>query len=663
MAGRFTPGSILPAMSGITGLWNLDDAPVERSVLSAMSGALRHRGPDGAHCGVAGTAAFAVQHTWIRAEEVGERQPLTGARSGAMIAFDGRLDNREDLLKALRLDTEASDARVALAAYDAWGEECPARLLGDFAFAVFDTRHRRLMLARDAIGIRPLYYFRGPRLFAFASEIKGIVAHPDVAVRPEEDGIADLMMLGTRPLDRQDVTCFAGISSLVPAHVAIVTPDRITVRRYWDFDTRRAMRLSFDEAIDAFRERFSTAVKRRLRSARPVAVSVSGGLDSSSIFCAADRLVRTGEAPCPSIRGISYIGAEGSAADERRFIEAIEQHTGTAIDQFPINAHASVRSHARDQVRAIEVPFLDTMWGLTSELHRRTTATGGRVLLLGLWGDQVFFSTAYLADLASRLRWREIRRHTREYVRHFGPEETRVLTRRIAFDFVRQFVPRPLVGPLKRARLAVCGRRRRKPWFSDEFLTRALRFEGEPATIGDGFHSAYARAIYLETRSKYHVHCMEWNNKSAARNGVEVAFPCLDRDLLELLMAVPGEIQNRGGIPRAQLREAMSGVLPDLIRHRAGKGDFTAVANSAVAKAAPLLTEGLTAESLAVRAGYLDPARLPAEVSRVSDQLEGPNCANSWDIADLLGLELWFQVFCPGLSGSVRHAEQEARFP
>jgi asparagine synthase (glutamine-hydrolysing) len=648
-------------MSGIAGLWNLDGAPVDRAVLSAMSRTLRHRGPDGEHSATVGTAGFAVQHSWIRAEEIGEKQPLIGVQRGTMIAFDGRLDNRDALLDALELDRTISDGRIVLAAYDAWGDHCAGRLLGDFAFAVFDERQRRLLLVRDAIGIRPLYYRHGPRLLAFASEIKAILAHPDVAVRPDEDGIADLMMLGTRPLDRQDVTCFAGISALPPAHAAIVTPDRMTVRRYWDFDTARALRLTFDETVEAFREYFFTAVKRRLRSLRPVAISVSGGLDSSSIFCTADRLVRAGAAPCPSIRGISYLGAEGTAADERRFIEAIERHTGSPIEQFPIHPHAVMHSTARDQVHAIEVPFLDTMWGLTCELHRRTTGAGSRVLLLGLWGDQVLFSPAYLADLASRFRWTGIRRHTREYLRHFGPQETRVLTRRIAFDFVRQFVPRPLVGPMKRARLAVAGRRRRKPWFSDEFLARALRFEAQPATIGAGFHSAYARAIYLETRSKYHVHCMEWNNKSAARNGVEVAFPCLDRDLLELLMAVPGEIQNRGGVPRAQLREAMNGILPDVVRNRAGKGDFTAVANSAVAKAAPLITTGLTPTSLAVRFGYLDPERLPAEVARVTEYLEGPDCVNSWDIADLLGLELWFQVFCAGLSGSARHAEEEAR--
>ena len=128
------------------------------------------------------------------------------------------------------------------------------------------------------------------------AEIKGLLAHPDVPLRPDDGGLADFLMLGARPMDRQDVTCFAGISALVPAHVAIVTPTGATTHRYWDFDTGRALRLgSFDEYAEAFREHFAEAVRRRTRSRSGVAVSVSGGLDSSSVFCQAEQLRRAGK--------------------------------------------------------------------------------------------------------------------------------------------------------------------------------------------------------------------------------------------------------------------------------------------------------------------------------------------------------------------------------
>lgn len=638
-------------MSGIVGLWNLDGAPADKGILSAMNQTLRHRGPDGEGYRLASPVGFAAQHMWVTPEEIGEVQPLVNRGGGVMLVFDGRLDCRPELLNALRLPPAASDAACALAAYEEWDEDFATHLNGDFALAIFDEPRNRLLLARDSIGIRPLYYFRSERLFAFASEIKALIAHADVPIRPEDDGIADLMMLGCRPLDRQEVTCFAGVAALVPAHVAVVAPERTLIRRYWDFDTGRAVKFaSFDEYVEAFRERFSAAVSRRLRSAHPVTVSISGGLDSSSVFCQGQALLRSGQAGCAELAGISYTGADGGDADERKYLRAVEVRCGVAIEQFPIEPNVGLPRSIRDQVHAIEVPFLDYMWGLTSELHRRTAGRGSRVLLSGIWGDQVLFSQAYLADLVWRFAWGEIGRHTREWARYVGAAEARVLKWRIAADVVRHFVPTPLVGPLKRARLVVFGRKRKKRWFSDAFLQRALRFEAQPATIGNGFHSAHARSIYLEARSKYHVQCMEWNNKAAALHGLDVAFPFLDRDLLAFLLAAPGEIQNRNGVPRALLREAMRGVLPELVRARMGKADFTAVANRSVARGASMLTGALSSDSLAVRFGYLDPQRLESEVAQLFEYLEGPDCLNSWDLADLLGLELWLQVFCPSIS-------------
>src|SRR5260221_484061 len=156
-------------MSGIVGLWNLDGRPVDEAVLARMSATLAHRGPDGEGRRLCGPAGLACQHVWVTSEEVGEVQPLVG-RTGAALVMDGRLDNREELLPALDLPRSSSDAACALSAYETWGERFAERLNGDFALAVYDERAQRLLLVRDAIGIRPVYYFRSGRMFAFASE-------------------------------------------------------------------------------------------------------------------------------------------------------------------------------------------------------------------------------------------------------------------------------------------------------------------------------------------------------------------------------------------------------------------------------------------------------------------------------------------------------------
>lgn len=618
-----------------------------------MSASLSHRGSDGEGQRIDGPVGFACQHRWVTLEEIGERQPLVG-RGGVMLIMDGRLDNRDELLPLLRLPGSVSDATFALAAYEAWQDGFAERLNGDFALAVFDLSRQRLLLVRDSIGMRPLYYFRSDRLFAFASEIKALLAHPDIPLRPDAEGIADYMLTCSRPLDRQDITCFAGISALPPAHFAVSTVKQTVTRRYWDFDVDRPIRLrSFNEYVEAFRERFAEAVRRRIRSAYPVAVAVSGGLDSSSIFCQAERLRRSGATNCPAVAGISHPGAEGSDADESRYLADIERDYGVEIQRFAIEPLIGLVQGADEQIRASEAPLIEYMWGRSRELHQRAAAGGARVLLTGDWGDQVLFSSTYLVDLFHQFRWREIRRHTREYSRWVGAAEARVLTRRFPVDLARNDMPRRLVSPLKWARRRLLGVDRPKPWFSDAFLRRGLRFASRPATIGDGFHSAQARSIYLEARSKYHVHVMEWHNKIGALLGLDAAVPFLDRELLAFLMAIPGEVQNQNGVPRGLLREAMRGVLPESVRTRRGKADFSYIVNRGVAQDLSVISQTLSSDSLGVGLGYVDAARLAPAVARWSaDGFAGPDCENSWDLADLFGLEVWLHVFLAQRSGS-----------
>ena len=635
-------------MSGIVGLFNLDGRPADDALLARMSATLRHRGPDGEGRRLAGAAGLAQQRMWVTPEEVGEVQPLVGA-SGALLVMDGRMDNRDELLGALPLGPTASDAECALAAYDAWGDRFAERLNGDFAIAVWDTPRQRLLLVRDALGVRPLYYFRSDRLCAFASEIKALLAHPDIPARPDDEGLADYLLVSSRPIERQDITCFEGISAVVPAHRVVVTTERLTTERYWDFDRGRVLRLaSFGEYVEAFHERFSEAVRRRCRAVHPVAVSVSGGLDSSSIWCQAETLRRAGRAAAPAVLGVSYVGAEGTAADEQRYLRDIERAYGVAFERIPVEPLVGAADGVEEQARAVEAPFADYLWGVTREMDARVRAAGSRVLLSGHWGDELLFSPEYLVDLVRRLAVRQVLRHTRVYERYFGREEVGVIRRRLVLDVARQFVPRALVPPLKALRRRIAPAERPRPWFADAFLRRALRFANRPVDLGGGFHSVHARTVYLEARSKYHVHCMEWNNKCAALHGLDAAFPYLDRDLIAFLMAAPGEVQHRDGVPRALLREAMAGVLPEPVRARTWKADFSASANRGIVRDLDQVTARLLHGSRAARFGYLDEGRLAAALPALSAELAGPECLAAWDLTDLFALDVWLQIFFGG---------------
>jgi asparagine synthase (glutamine-hydrolysing) len=636
-------------MSGIAGAWNLDGRPMAADVLSAMSRTLRHRGRDGEGRRLAGSVGLSCQHLWVTPEEQGEHQPIVARQeaSGAMLVLDGRIDNREEIIGALALKRygAVSDATCVLAAYEAWGDGFPAHLNGDFAVAIFDPRNQRLVLARDAIGIRPLYYFHSPRLFAFASEIKALLAHPDITPRPDDEGLADFMLVGSRPLDHQDLTCFRGISSVVPAHLVSVTPHALGRTRYWDFDTTRQLRFhNFEDYVEAFHGLFADAVKRRTRSAHPVAISVSGGLDSSSVFCQAETLRRFPGSSIPALIPLSYV-SDRHETDEQHFLAEIEARFGMQIDRFPIEPLTGLVRGAEEQVAAIEAPFVDYMWDVTRELQTRAAAGGARTLLSGQWGDQMLFSPAYLVDLLRRGAWPSIWRHTKAYGRYFGDEETSRRRRLLLFDACRELVPRSIATPLKWLRLRLFERRAPKGWFAPAFLKGALAHRYRLATFEHPFHSAHARAVYIEARSKYQVQCMEWNNKTGALHGLDMACPFLDRDLIAFLMAIPGEVHARDGVARVLLREAMSGVLPEPIRARTWKSDFTAFVNMGLSQDAAVILRTLNAECLGVRFGYLDAGRLAPELARLAASLDSADCENSWDLADTYSLEMWLRVF------------------
>ena len=277
-------------------------------------------------------------------------------------------------------------------------------------------------------------------------------------------------------------------------------------------------------------------------------------------------------------------------------------------------------------------------------------------MLSGHWGDQMLFSAAYLIDLLRRGGWRTIWRHTKEYARYFGEEEAAMRRRLLLVDAVRYHVPRAIAPPLKWLRLRVFDRRRPKRWFSPRFLAAAQRHRYRLATFERRFHSAHAQAVYIEARSKYHVQCMEWNTKVAALYGLDVSFPFLDRDLIAFLMAIPGEVHARDGVPRILLREAMRDILPESIRTRIWKTDFTRFVNHGVREDGLAILESMSADCLGVRFGFLDANRLAPELSRLASMLNTADCVDSWDLADTYGLEMWLQVFW-GPKGSVHEAQ------
>jgi asparagine synthase (glutamine-hydrolysing) len=269
-------------MSGICGLFNLDDRPVSEPELAAMTAMLKKRGPDATrlwHNGPIG-----MGHTLLATtpELLFERQPYEHTETGYVITADVRLDNREELIAALTPGREPGsigDAELILTAYLNWGEACLDRLLGDFAFALWDPRIKKLFCARDHSGMRQLYYhYTQAKRFVFATDARAILVLPQVPYRINEGRVADFLVGELEWIDYTS-TFFEEVFRLPPGHKATISPAGLSVSEYWrpapvpDFES-----WTDREYKEGFLEVFTQAVDARLRvPAGAVGSMLSGG--------------------------------------------------------------------------------------------------------------------------------------------------------------------------------------------------------------------------------------------------------------------------------------------------------------------------------------------------------------------------------------------------
>jgi len=569
---------------------------------------------------------------------------LDGARvhgaAAAQCVFEGRLDNRRELLRALAdhpgVSPECPDQALVLAAYCRFGEAFPERLSGEFAAGICDHRLNRLVLARDRLGVRPLCYARVRETVIFASSARALLAYPGLQAVPDDVTLADFILY-FRSSDTLSRTFFRDVHSLPPAHILMATPAGVTIRRYFDFDTGRSIRLpAFRDYAAAFHDVFVESVRRRVRSPRPVAVAVSGGLDSSYIFCVAGRLLKEDPGLCPGVLGYNFSGDAGGSSDERAFVQALEDESGARIER--IGQRSGFMDCAEDDVRAVESPMVD---GLARQsragMEAMRRAEVGR-LLTGHWGDQLLSDSHYLLDLVRSRQWRLLRQHAGGW-----DVDAWRLAGRVVRGLAARHLPAPLTAAARRAR----GRAEapwRMPWFTARFR-RLLRERAghQPLPSIDGRH--HAAAIYRESRLPYHVQCLEWNARVAGAHGLEISFPFLDCDLIQFLMSIPGEMQSHDGVPRALMREAMRAIVPEAIVSRRDKGEFTHLANEGVARDFPVIRDLLGEHALSVQLGYLDGPILASHLDRWRSGLASArNAVLANRIVDLCGFELFLRV-------------------
>lgn len=369
-------------MCGIVGVLYRDpERPVERPLLEAMLAKLAHRGPDGEGVLIDGNFGMGIRRLAIVDLETGD-QPIFNEDERIGLVFNGEIYNQQELRSELEASGHAfrsrSDTEVLVHGYESWGMDLPARLNGMFAFCLWDRADRRVILARDRVGIKPLYVYSDGTVTAWASEIKALLVLPNIAPEVDEEALLDFLSLGYVPGPR---TLFRGIRKMQPATITSLWNERVTTKTYWHLHFAPAAQPAsvWHEEIRAL---VDSAVKAQLMSDVPLGAFLSGGIDSSSIV---STMKRVGVEKI-STYAIGF-GAEDGFHDELPKARAIADALGT--NHHEIVVRPDVAELIFPLITSLDEPITDTSF-IVTYLVSRLASEGVKVILSGVGGDEVF---------------------------------------------------------------------------------------------------------------------------------------------------------------------------------------------------------------------------------------------------------------------------------
>ncbi len=509
---------------GIAGFLNAGGPQLPAGAADWLASALEHRSAPiaagQAFVRTAGRGALAVS-----AQRGGPS--CIAVSEGLIVVAHARLDD----CAAARIIADApcprrEAARLIAAAYRRWGADCVEFLEGEYAFAVLDGAAGRLFCARDPVGTRPLCYCEGDGRTAFASDVRGLLCDPAIRPTPARSAVAAFL---DGDLSDPQGTVYDGIRRLPPGCTLDVRNGVARVARFHDFaEVPPAPPASDGEHLEAFRHAFVSAVRNRMPTDGPVALSLSGGLDSSAIACVASRQRR---APDQTLIAVSRVFPNHPAIDERRYIDAVlaaGAFESVLVVEDPTAGVARIAAlveHFRQPFDAPGMPFNAVVLDVA-----RSRGVG--MLLCGHGGDEtVSHGTHHITDLVRSGQTRRLLAEAPGLVLNMG------------------LSPRTV--------MRLVGRSLRHP-------RRAVPADGQQRL-------AHLQGYEVGRRA----HALETLDLLATAYDVEVRFPMMDRRLMELCLSLPGHLKARHGWTRCVVRRGLDGELPPRVQWRTDKADFT----------------------------------------------------------------------------------------
>lgn len=569
-------------MSGIAGIIHFDGAPAAAGLVEAMTSAMSHRGPDGIEHWVNGSVALGQCMLRTTPESLEERQPLVNEDETLVLVMDGRVDNWEDLRRELlgrgAVLRDRSDAELVLRAYEVWGRECLPHIDGDFALVIWDARRHEAFCARDRMGHKPFHYHWDGNTLSFASDLRAILALPWVKQEPNEGLLAEFLVW---KFQSRDETLWGGILRLMAAHRMVATGREPQLECYWTPDLWAALPFFKDEEyVEHYRELLADIIRRLSRSHRPVSIDVSGGLDSSAIFCVAEHLCRSGQLLAPRMEGhtLAFTEEDGEAY-ELPYARAVGEHLGVHIHEIlPARMPPSwFTEYARSSRDFPAYPN----WAMNLGIHQHVVAQGSRVLLNGIGGDQwMEGSRAYYAEELAQRHWSTLLDCFKTDAKIFGVRQAMIwLIRQGGFPLL----PSALRGGVRRLIQGLRGNLGLFPddrfyWLSPQMQeTAQLRLRGGNLQYGRQVGRFGQRRHLGVLDSAILRHCIEWAERLAAHSGIELRHPLNDPKIVQYAFSTPARLWLRGDRHKNLHIQALQGLMPKIVLERKNKAEFSVV--------------------------------------------------------------------------------------
>jgi asparagine synthase (glutamine-hydrolysing) len=540
-------------MSVQAGIWNIGGQPIQREAFRAISDSLVEFGPDGEATHVSGEVGMLYRPFHTTSTSRLEHQPYICSDNKA-ITWDGRLDNRKELLESLSedLSEDLTDVAIVAAAFERWSTDCFSKLIGDWALSVWNPQEKELVLARDYIGIRHLFYHLAGDTIIWCNHLAPL------ALSGHRLSVCDEYVAGYLAFHPEaDLTPYREIRSVPPGKFIRLRGRRVSTHGYWSFKSLPTVPCKTEmDYNESFVHLFRQAVRRRLRTDSPVLAELSGGLDSSSIVCMADDILGREGGESPRLDTFSYYDSREPGEDEMYHFTKVEEKRGKQGLHADLNGSGA--SLCFDYPTFPATPGFGSRAELKAALAEIIERREYRVMLCGTGGDEVNGQ-----PLDARVLLADLLLHARGFEFAKGLKAWSLRMRRPAIQLLFQSLL--ILCPISiRARLTHAAKV--EPWIKPTFA-RKHRMSARQLGVVDGLRfvspavrDAVQTIVTLGKRMTY-----------VSPSPIESRYPYLDQNLVEFLTTIPLNQLIRPGQRRVLMRRALRDILPPEIVSRKTK--------------------------------------------------------------------------------------------